>query len=262
VNLDATVIPIRIRRPTEAVDLALVWFTRRGLAEGAGLCTLLLLPMWVVCSAICLLLPDDDAWAAWLLAWALGGLASGLLTPAFGWLLFGEQASVSRWWESVRQRLGAFVALWGLVGLARLLLGMTVLGAALLPGLYFTNETFWLERQPLARSVRRSSQIASRASAIVATQWFVSSLTLVGMVALGEAVGIGLFEWTLQLGRPGGALSERAVSPEALLGFFVGVPIVTFARLLHYVDVRSRLDGWDLQVELMGLARRDGQESA
>ena len=67
------------------------------------------------------------------------------------------------------------------------------------------------------------------------------------------AIGHGIVEFLLQLGRPFGSLSNGEVTPYAVAGVLLAQPLIALYRLLLYVDVRTRLEGWDLQVSLRAL---------
>jgi hypothetical protein len=67
---------------------------------------------------------------------------------------------------------------------------------------------------------------------------------------LGDAIVSGV----LQLGSPFGELFRDGGSAYALFGFFLAVPVVAAARFLKYIDVRTRKEGWDIQLRFTSIA--------
>jgi hypothetical protein len=89
------------------------------------------------------------------------------------------------------------------------------------------------------------------------------TLVAVGFVSVSEALlNGGLFDFVLQIGKPFGALLDEGGSAPALLGLFLAVPYWATARFLFYVDLRTRRDGWDVQVRFMSLASQAELEAA
>ena len=68
----------------------------------------------------------------------------------------------------------------------------------------------------------------------------------------------------LQLGAPFGELTTDGGTVYAVTGFFLTIPIVAAARFLTYVDLRTRREGWDIQLKFMAIAAaaRDGEKAA
>ena len=54
-------------------------------------------------------------------------------------------------------------------------------------------------------------------------------------------------------GKPFSKLFDKGVTPFALAGLFLAAPFTATARFLHYIDTRTRADGWDIQVKFMAL---------
>jgi hypothetical protein len=53
----------------------------------------------------------------------------------------------------------------------------------------------------------------------------------------------------LQLGHPFGALFTDGASAYALAGYFACVPYLATSRFLKYIDIRTRKEGWDIQLK-------------
>src|SRR5262249_12233428 len=128
----------------------------------------------------------------------------------------------------------------------------------LLPSAYarclFTSEVSLLERASPGESIVRSARLIKRhlgpaLGLLLAIPSAMLMFTLPA-VGLGEAVvGCGM-----QLGEPCGSLAEQGVSPYALAGFFTAVPYIATARFFHYIDLRTRKEGWDIQLKFRAIA--------
>jgi len=81
-------------------------------------------------------------------------------------------------------------------------------------------------------------------------------LPAAGLLA-GELVGNAVVSLVLQLGSPFGSLFTNGGTPYALAGFFATVPLVAAARFLFYIDLRTRKEGWDIQLRFMAIARAE-----
>ncbi len=165
-------------------------------------------------------------------------------------LLFEDGVALSVLKSDTRGMASAVVArwaVWGLIGGASLL----SCGLALVPlgvGACFVGEVVLLERQPIGVALRRASALVSReGGAAVGAALALGTLTLWGAVA-GELLGQLVVGFVLQLGTPWGGLWEGTVTPFLSVGLLGVQPLIAWARLLLYVDVRTRTEGWDLQV--------------
>ena len=119
-----------------------------------------------------------------------------------------------------------------------------------LPVTAYVFETALLERVRGQATLARSSFLAWRnlAVALAAT---IGWLALTAWGALvGELTGQVVVGFVLQLGEPFGNAINGAVTPYLLAGMLLVQPVVATYRLLLYVDIRTRVEGWDLQVSL------------
>lgn len=202
---------------------------------------------------------------AFPLCWFAGGDPLSLLWPVLlapwlqapftvlsGRLLFDRNVAVgavlretlSRWQAFVASQLVA-AAGW-IVGAALCLYGLVPSQMALL----YLPETTLLERVDISRATSRSMRLAGghvgTALVGVAARWGLAAWF--GIV--GEFTGQALFTWVLQLGAPFGSLENGDVTPFLVAGLLLSQPVHAVYRLLLYVDVRTRNEGWDLQVGL------------
>lgn len=189
--------------------------------------------------------------------WTLGAVAVLVMAPLIqapftilgGRLLFEEDASA---WEALKTTVkvagGLAAALF--VQAFSLVLICGGIGLVAQPVVLYLTETALLERVPLSRGVRRSSRLATGQLGIavvgVLAAW---GLTAWGAL-LGELTGQALIGFVLQLGQPFGALEQGVATPYLIIGALAIQPVIAVYRLMLYVDVRTRMEGWDLQVGL------------
>jgi hypothetical protein len=241
---------LRPRGPLEVFDLGV-----RLVATNAGpllrLSALLVLPAWGVCSTIAIAAPE---WPGLPLA-AAALLAFPIQAPFTlmgGRLLFQETVSAREVLRATASLWASCVGVWTIQAFA-MVLGMAMCGWGLLITLIptlFVAETTLLERVEFSRSLRRSTRLASAHPGTAA----VGALGYFGLVVwggiVGEFGGAALLGTVLQLGSPFGTMLTGSVTPGLLLGVLAAQPLYAIYRLMLYVDVRTRVEGWDLQVLL------------
>ena len=66
----------------------------------------------------------------------------------------------------------------------------------------------------------------------------------------------GVCRYVLQLGYPTGALFSDGGSGFAVLGALLAVPLGAAMRFLGYIDLRTRKEGWDIQLRFVALAEQ------
>lgn len=241
---------LRPRGPLEVFDLGLR-FVAANARSVLLLSALLVLPIWAVCAGLAWAFPDLW-WATLSLAVVLGIPIQLPFTVLGGRLLFSDDVAVADVLRAWVQMFGTTLAVWFIyavaIGVGTALCLWAVL-FTLVPSLYLA-ETTMLERVPLERALRRSSRLASAhpgTAGAGALGWL--GLTLwFGIV--GEYGMQGLLGMVLQLGAPFGSLLNGDITPGFLFGLLAAQPAVAIYRLLLYVDVRTRVEGWDLQVRL------------
>lgn len=235
---------LRPRGALELVDLSLLvlrdWWT-----ELVPLLAVFALPAWLGLLALVRVGPA----VAFLVAVETAFFLEAVLTLAFGRILFGEPAGV----RVVASEVGG--------GLPRVFLVMVIQSAAtgvslLSFGLFavpavlataFVPQVLLLERLPVRRALGRSANLAllglgrTLAWAMAATAmglWVVMLAVIAGSVLVDEVVG-----WSWED-------VDHIGSPWFLGGLLAAAVVVSTTRFLFYLDTRTRLEAWDLQVAL------------
>jgi hypothetical protein len=249
-------IVLRPRNPFEVFDLSLR-LVRERYRPFLRLGACLVLPLWVFFSALAWWL--DGVWWVALLPLVVGPLVQAPFTMLTGRLLFSDEVSTWQVLGDTAKQGGALCVAW-LVEVAALVIGALSCGLGVLPlqgAVLYVTEAALLERVGAQRGVRRTLRLAFAhggiaAAGAVARWWF-----LVWFAVTAEAVGQGLVSGVLQLGTPFGDVLLGEVTPFLILGILLSHPVYAIYRLLLYVDVRTRVEGWDLQVGLRaaGLSR-------
>jgi len=257
-NLGASAIVLRPRPLSEILDLACRLSCSIALGLYLRLAAVVLLP----CLVLCLALRQGLRWgwpAVWTVALSLGVIGQGVFTVAVGRVLFSETLTARTVLALYGRRLGSYL---GMLFLSRLLLAAAALPMLLglplaWPRLFFVHEASLLEAAGPMEAMRRSSRFAAGNLGGVFGALLAMLVAQAGFVITAEFLGDGLVHDVLQLGRPFGALFRDGGSAYALAGFFLSVPYFATARFLHYIDSRTRSDGWDVQLRFMAIAARD-----
>jgi hypothetical protein len=219
--------------------------------------------------ALCLYVQRWLGWSwiqIWILAVVLGELLEGLFTVAFGELLFQEPAAVRARavWGRFARRLFHYLAT---LFVARLLLAITIatmLGAAAAPflavHLLFVREVCLLEGAGVFASIGRASKFVHRQVSGSFGVLLAAVTAPAAMAVAAELLGDAIVSSVLQLGSPFGKLFEQGGSAYALVGYFLAVPVVAAARFLKYIDVRTRKEGWDIQLRFTAIAAAESAQ--
>jgi hypothetical protein len=252
-DLSQARIVLRPRTLAECMDLAL----RLMVAERAlflRLSTAVLLPTY----ALCLGLRHGLGWTVlgtWTAAFVLLSVVQGVFTVAMGHIAFSKGTRARTvLWESLPvapRYIGAvFVARTASAAASVLaLVGMFWPWSSWL----YVHEVVILERAEIGAGLARATRL-SRGSRSGLGLLLAMGMALTLAVAGFEMLGDNLTSFVLQLGRPFGSLWEIGYTPFAMLGAFALTPWIAAARYLSYLDVRTRQDGWDLQVALTAAA--------
>jgi hypothetical protein len=255
VNLGAARLVLRVRSAADVLDLAAPFCLRdwRAVLPLAGL---VLLPAF----GGCLVARHFAGWgwpAVWTLAVVLGVACQAPFTVAFGELLFRAPREVRLGpvlGRSARRLPAHLFARLVYRLIDALGLSVVVLPVFTLSVFLVVSEVILLEGAGPFAALGRSGRAArGRGAGAFGVGLVTLLLPAVGLFG-GEIVGSTVVSTVLQLGEPFGTLWSDGGSPYALAGFFLTVPLVTSARFLEYVDLRTRKEGWDIQLRFMAIA--------
>jgi hypothetical protein len=256
-NLLAARIALRPRTLTDVLDLAVPFcVAQRRLIGKLALVTLV--PLAGL--AAYLRLARGTGWGLiWLVLLPLSFLVQGVFTVAFADALFDEPGAVR-----ARRVLGQFARRllpFLFAHLARLIaIALAVAVVVMIPflaSLLFVSESVLLERVPIWPAFTRSRALARYRGFFCFGLWTFTLLVPVIAALAGELVGYSIVTFTLQLGAPAGELFSDGGSGFAVLGVLAAVPVVAAARFLGYIDLRTRKEGWDIQLRFSALAEQD-----
>jgi hypothetical protein len=243
-------VALRRRGPLEVFDLT-TRLLRAGARDVVALASLTVLPLWALLGP----------WAWWvegdplILLPALVVAAVPLTAPftvLSGRLLFAPRFPARAVLLDLLHHVPQLAWAWLVQG-AIVLVGVATCGFGWLAGhavWHFVEETSLLERVGPGRSLGRSQRLASLhpGAALAGTLGRVALTAWCALVA--EGLGQALLGTVLQLGSPFGSAFDGRVTPWVVLGVLAAQPVFAMYRLLLYVDVRTRVEGWDLQVRL------------
>jgi hypothetical protein len=249
-NLLAARVPLRVRGVPEILDLAFVFWAGNGRIL-FRLAVWVLVPLLGTSLALRYLLHWDWLYV-WMFAVVAGGIAQGVFTAAAGELLFAEKVTARSVLSSFSRRLAPYL---GALTLSRAVAGL-VAGlpflARLLGHAAFVREAVLLERASAGQALSRSQSLVRRQEGACLGAFLSLLAAQAGFVAVAELLGQAVVDFALQLGRPFGSLLDGG-SPYAVAGFFASVPYVAGVRFLKYIDVRTRKEGWDIQIKFTAL---------
>lgn len=274
VSFEARVV-LRPRSIDEVLDLALAYtrIFRRDLLRVAlslivpALALIVFLHRWL----------ELDWWRTWAVALVLAPLIERATIAYAGRHLFGNQPRLrSGLAQGFRRPILALVAA-ALIPLPWVPMLLTAFEEGVWVGLSVLVLVFWpfalawslyfsvvvvLEGLPLGPALKRAGVLISyrygRALGFIALSAFLRVLFAV-VAELGAAFVVSFL---LQLGSPLDTLWENGGSWAAISGFLLAAPFVALARLFDYVDARTRLEGWDIQVRFKAIATRAKEERA
>lgn len=255
-NIDRTTIIVRERRLPELYDLALLVIRRHFWALGTllliGCAPFVLLNWWLLSGH------DAEAWWTWypcLLLIALEGpLATAPVAAYLGTALFDADPRVG---TALRQALSQW---WTLVlfGLYRGLLALFPVLLVLYPP--HAVEVSVLERQPLGATWKRANALRT----VWSNEWLVHLMILGPLMAIGLICLIDAAQTITSLLLYADVLGEddplnvyipgASIAPHLAAWLVLGYLAVV--RFLSYIDLRTRREGWEIDLALRRAAQR------
>lgn len=260
-NLLEARVALRPRSMSDVLDLAGPFCTvnRRLMAPLAVLVT-------VVGGLLSLICRRWLGWSwgpVWLVLAAYLVVANGVFTQAAGELMFHAA-------EDVRARviLGRFARRFLAFLLAKvahfLVLGACACLFVPLPifaaRLFFVSEVVLLESGSAFASLARSSRLVLYRSLPCLGLALASVCAPILCAIAADLIGDTLVSMVFQMGRPFGSLWSDGGSAYAVVGALLSAPLVASAGLLGYIDLRTRKEGWDIQLRLASLASAETEQ--
>jgi hypothetical protein len=193
----------------------------------------------------------------WLVAFAWAGLAHTPFTIAASRLVFEDHVS-ARDALAAAMRESPRVVWLRLVLLTTFVVGVLFF---LVPAVIvavagaFAMEVLLLERARVLGALARSPSIVAGDVGEALLVVVASSAVYVAGALVGDVAGRALVQ-ELLLFRPPGSLFSEGGSVLAFTGFLGVVPFVATARFFVYLNLRTRAEGWDIQIRFAALARR------
>jgi hypothetical protein len=246
-------VTLRDRPLLDTLDLS-VRFISSHARPYAWLALAVLLPAFLLTWAI----GETFAWGwSWLCALAIAMLAEAPFTALASRLVFEEHVRAR---DALKDAISAVPRLIGAsliqlvaigAGLLFLLLPAVWVAATLL----FLPEVVVLERGSVGGSLGRAHRIvAGQAGDAMMTLLLLLALRI-AMPFLADLAGRSILEDLLEIKAPE-ALTSSGGGPLALIGFWLFVPIAATARFLVYINLRTRVEGWDIQTRFAAIVRR------
>jgi len=255
-NLNHCRVVLRARNPLDVFDLTIMLMRDQAmpvLRAIAGFC----LPVWLFLSFLAWWM--EGHWSLLFLAWILGGLLQAPFTICGGRILFSAQGDLKAIVREVVQCTGPLIGVWLVSASCWALSSLTCFLAHpfLEAARLYHLETILLERVSSARGMKRCLRLSGGHYGLAVLGALFRWVLIVWMALLAEAAGQFVFGSLLLLPVPFGSLLEGQITPFLLFGFILAQPVLSWYRLLMYVDIRTRMEGWDLQVGLRALALGD-----
>ena len=254
-NLLAARVVLRPRRLSDVLDLALplcLANVRPLVALAAGA----LGPIAALAAALRLRGHCGWPWV-WAAVLELSFLTEGLFAVAFGELLFKQPADVRP--AAVARTFAGMLPAYVLAFVGRQLLLLVSAILIFVPFLQgsatlFAADALLLERSSRRTAFERSRALAHNRSGFCLGLWLATLALPVLGALVADQLGNAVVGFVFQLGKPTGDLLTQGGSGFAVAGALLAAPVAAAARFLGYIDLRTRKEGWDIQLRFLALA--------
>ena len=193
-----------------------------------------------------------------MFALALSALAEVPFTVLGSRLVFEHEVSFGQVLRASLRRAPAVLVTRGLVATAALL-GLAVV---ILPGVwvaasfFFVSEIAVLEEAGVGTAMSRAQRMLSGRFGDAMVAWMLLGALHLGATWLGDRALASQLNDLLQISPPP-KIGDPDGGMLGLVAFWLAVPYLTTARLFAYLDLRTRTEGWDVQVRFAALAQRE-----
>jgi hypothetical protein len=216
-------------------------------------------------SSLAAMLRLGKAWPweqVWLVLAGFLLVANGLFTLAAGELLFHppREIRLRTLFRRFAHRLLPFLATRLLYLLVLAISALFIVPLPIfLARLHFTSEAVLLESASPFESFRRSTRLVLFRSFPCLGLAVASLLVPFLFAAAADLIGDTLVQTIFQMGQPFGSLWSDGGSGYAVAGALLSAPFVASLSFLGYVDMRTRKEGWDIQLRFLALAEAESQ---
>jgi hypothetical protein len=259
-NLEHARVILRPRTIAELFDLSLRFCTILAGRTYLSLSAIVLVPCLLAVWAV------HHGYERWPLTWAAALALAALVRPVFtiaaSRLLFEARPRLRDiFGHLLRRSLTLLLALLFyllVLGVSAVMLVVPLLFMMVL--LTFLDEAVLLEHQGPVRALSRASALLRRRSPAIVSLRLGQAVAVALFIVSAEQLGHGVVDFVLQLGAPLGDLWDGGGSAYALVGFFLSLPFIATAQFLTYIDGRTRMDGWDIQLRFLAIAARPAED--
>ena len=246
-------VAFRDRSTIDVFDLALRFLVVHGAAY-AKIAAFVALPSAVVATAVGVTWGWGLGWAVAALLFAAGQVPFTLLASR---LVFETDVTTKSVLKSALAETPRILVMrvgW-LVAMTAGTLLFVIPGLWAAGSLHFMSEVMLLERASVVAAFGRSQRVASASLGESLAGATIGLLVVVAAVVLAELGGRALIADLLELRPPASAWVEGG-SALTIAGLFAILPYAATARFFTYLNVRTRVEGWDIQTRFAALAAR------
>lgn len=250
-------VAFRDRAAIDVMDLAVRFLVVHARAYGV-------VAAFVLAPSVAACLGAQQLWGwtgAWLVAvplWIAAQVPFTLLASRLVFETDVRAGSVVR--ASIRElpRVLAMRVLWAtMLGIGALFFVVPAFWVA--GAFHFMTEVMLLERAGIAQAFGRSQRVASASIGEALVASCLGALLVALAMLLAELGGRAVISDLLQFRAPPAAWTEGG-SVLTVIGLFAAAPFSATARFFTYLNVRTRVEGWDIQTRFAALAARADRE--